>query len=119
MSKRQIFKKIYRRVKQIPQGKVATYGMIAREVGTTPRVVGFALHANQDRRLPCHRVVNREGRLAPGYVFGGLTSQKQRLMAEGVRFKKGKVDLKRCLVSATFEEEILVDPWRRLREALT
>lgn len=65
-----------------------TYGQIASIIHTTPRVVGFALHANKTPdTVPCHRVVNREGRVAPGYAFGGREIQKKLLEAEGVAFK--------------------------------
>lgn len=92
------FKKVYQIVRHIPPGKVATYGQIARCVGTSPRVVGNALHANPDRVGPCHRVVNRKGRLAPNYKFGGWRGQKRKLLSEGVKFKdKIHVDLNGCL----------------------
>jgi len=87
-----IFEKVYRVVRRIPSGKVSTYGEIAKIVGTTPRVVGFALHANPysntklDNFVPCHRVVDRNGRLAPNFAFGGVREQYLRLKAEGVRF---------------------------------
>lgn len=95
---KKIFEKIYQIVRKIPKGKVATYGMIARQVGTNSQVVGWALHANRGRVCPCHRVVDRNGRLAPGFTFGGPVQQKQKLLAEGVRFKDEKqVDLEKCL----------------------
>jgi methylated-DNA-protein-cysteine methyltransferase-like protein len=89
-----VYYTIYQIVKKIPKGKVAAYGMIAKQVGVDPRVVGWALHANRDRGNPCHRVVDRNGRLAKGYAFGGPEEQKRKLKAERVRFKRGKVDLK-------------------------
>lgn len=82
-----VFTKIYEEVKKIPKGKVATYGEIGRKVGTTSRVVGFALHQNPDpKNIPCHRVVFKDGSLSPGYVFGGVDKQKQLLRDEGVLF---------------------------------
>lgn len=88
-----IFERIYEEVKKIPEGKVATYGEIARKAGTTPRVVGFALHQNPDpKNIPCHRVVFKDGSLSPGYVFGGVGKQKSILVNEGVRItSEGKV----------------------------
>lgn len=74
-------------MQKIPTGKVSTYGAIAKIVGTTPRVVGFALHANPDQKTPCHRVVDRNGRLAPHFAFGGAREQYLRLKSEGVKFK--------------------------------
>ncbi len=93
-----IFERVYTIVRTIPAGKVMTYGQIAKIVGTTPRVVGFALHANPDEgSVPCHRVVNRWGRLAPNFAFGGAEEQYQRLRAEGVKFiDKAHVDMDAC-----------------------
>lgn len=88
------FEKVYSFVAQIPKGKVATYKQISKLSGTTARVVGFALHANKNpQEVPCHRVVNIEGKLAKGYVFGGKKEQKKKLENEGVIFLDGeKVD---------------------------
>lgn len=64
-----------------------TYGQVAKLIGTRDaRRVGHALHANKNPDVPCHRVVNKEGRLAPNYAFGGCFEQKSRLLAEGVQF---------------------------------
>ena len=88
------FEDVYRVVKEIPQGEIMTYGQVARAIGTRDaRRVGQALHANRDRNVPCHRVVFADGSLAPGYAFGGLEEQKKRLVAEGVKFEREKVDL--------------------------
>ena len=68
------FEKIYEVVKSIPEGKVATYGQVALLAGNPrwARVVGYALHVNPEPgTIPCHRVVNREGKVAPGFAFGG------------------------------------------------
>lgn len=82
-----MFKKIYRIVQKIPRGSVMTYGEVGSLAGTTGRVVGFALHANPDEKnIPCHRVVDRNGRLAPHFAFGGSREQYLRLQAEGVVF---------------------------------
>lgn len=90
-----VFTRIYEEVKKIPKGEVSTYGEISRKVGTTPRVVGFALHKNPDpENIPCHRVVFKDGSLSPGYVFGGADKQKSTLVNEGVTFiPKGKVKI--------------------------
>lgn len=83
------FEKVYEVVKQIPVGKVATYGQIARLCGNKrmSRQVGWALHVNPEPYVtPCHRVVNREGRLAPAFAFGGIDVQRQLLVSEGVSF---------------------------------
>ena len=82
------FQRVYEIVKRIPSGKVATYGLIADILDTkNSRRVGQALHANPDSsNTPCHRVVFKDGRLAPGYAFGGLNEQRRRLEFEGIDF---------------------------------
>lgn len=88
------FEGVYQVTRQIPKGKVATYGQLARLVGTRDaRRVGHALHANKDPKTPCHRVVNRKGELAPNFAFDGWEEQKRRLMAEGVAVSGKKVNL--------------------------
>ena len=89
---------VYEYVKRVPRGKVTTYGTIARAVGRprASRLVGNALHRNPTPVVvPCHRVVNREGRLAPAFAFGGMGVQAQLLEAEGVTVEEGYVDLKK------------------------
>ena len=81
------FDLIYEQVKRIPRGKVATYGLIASLAGNPrwSRVVGYALHVNpQPGVIPCHRVVDRNGRLSPAFAFGGANMQEQLLKDEGV-----------------------------------
>jgi len=87
-----VFDRIYQEVAKIPKGNTATYGEIALLTGTTPRVVGYALHANKDpKNIPCHRVIFKDGFLAKGYVFGGAGEQKRKLVAEGVSVINNKV----------------------------
>ena len=81
------YEKVYQIVQMIPAGRVASYGQIALLAGNpkASRAVGYALHVNPLHGvIPCHRVVNREGRLAPGFAFGGQGEQKKLLEAEGV-----------------------------------
>ena len=91
------FEKIYTVVKNIPKGKVATYGQVAALSGNPrrARVVGYALHVNpMPGIIPCHRVVNREGRTAPAFAFGGPDVQRKLLEAEGIVFEEdGRIDL--------------------------
>ena len=90
-------KRIYEAVKQIPRGKVATYGQIAALAGNPrmSRAVGNALHKNPDPDgIPCYRVVNSKGELADEFAFGGKDIQKDLLEADGIEVKNGKVDLK-------------------------
>lgn len=83
----QFYERVYETVRKIPKGKVASYGQIALLCGNprASRAVGSALHHNPFPGLiPCHRVVNRNGRLAPGFAFGGPDAQRKLLEAEGV-----------------------------------
>ena len=93
------FEKIYEVVKTIPKGRVMTYGQIATLAGNPrwSRVVGYALHVNPTPGdIPCHRVVMRDGSVAPGFAFGGPDIQRQILESEGITFTKdGKVDIKK------------------------
>ncbi|HEX6977209.1 MAG TPA: MGMT family protein [Patescibacteria group bacterium] len=96
-----LFQKVHEIVTKVPKGKVTTYGEIAKSLGTKDvRKIGWALHANKDLSVPCHRVVNKDGRLAPGYAFGGPDMQKEKLLKEGVLFKdQMHVDLKKCMIN--------------------
>lgn len=72
--------------------------MIAKRVGIDPRMAGWALHANTSADVPCHRVVNKEGRLASNFAFDGWREQRRRLLAEGIKFRDEKhVDLEESL----------------------
>lgn len=94
------FKKIYEQVKTIPKGKVATYSQIALLAGNPrwSRVVGYALHSNPDpKNIPCHRVVNKSGRVAKSFAFGGENVQRDLLLSEGVSFIDNfTVDMEKC-----------------------
>lgn len=93
------YERIYDAVKQIPKGYVATYGMVALMAGNKnwARTVGNALHKNPSPgEIPCHRVVNKDGRVAPHFAFGGEGRQRELLESEGVEFdKNGFVDMDR------------------------
>jgi methylated-DNA-protein-cysteine methyltransferase-like protein len=94
------FESVYTLVRQIPEGKVTTYGELARALGTKDaRRIGHALHANPSGdTTPCHRVVAKDGRLAPGYAFGGAVEQYAKLQEEGVTFlDRHHVDLPKHL----------------------
>ncbi|MGN0458475.1 MAG: MGMT family protein [Eubacterium sp.] len=90
--------KIYNAVKQIPFGRVATYGQIAVMCGNPhyARAVGNALHKNPSPdTIPCYRVVNAKGFLTKSFAFGGLHTQAELLKAEGIEVVDGRVDLKK------------------------
>lgn len=99
MKKLEFFNRVYEIVAQIPAGKVMTYGQIAMILGSPhwARQVGQAMfHAPESLGLPCHRVINSKGELAPAHVFG--ERQREMLQNEGVQFKaNGFVDLKLSL----------------------
>ena len=93
------FASVYRAVRAIPRGRVATYGQLARWLGVPrgARAVGWALRAlpaSQSTGVPWHRVVSAGGRIAVRGGAGPLL-QRRKLKAEGVRFKDGRVDLAR------------------------
>lgn len=82
-------------VEEIPEGRVATYGQIAKLIGRdkNARLVGKVLSmAEYYGEYPCHRVVNHVGRLVPGWP-----EQSDLLRQEGISFKdENHVDLKHC-----------------------
>ncbi|MBP9670583.1 MGMT family protein [Candidatus Woesebacteria bacterium] len=90
------FDQVYELVRQVPEGKVTTYGDIAKALGTRDaRRIGHALHANPSGDLtPCHRVVTKDGKLSESYAFGGSIEQYAKLQEEGISFlDKTHVDL--------------------------
>lgn len=91
-------KRIYEAVKQIPKGKVATYGRIAGLAGDRKmaRAVGNALHKNPDpENIPCFRVVNAEGKCSGSFAFGGPDAQAKRLREDGIEVVNNRVDLEK------------------------
>lgn len=97
MEKESAFEKIYEVVRQIPRGRVATYGQVAALAGNRhwARVVGYALHVNPDpENIPCYRVVNRLGEVSSAFAFGGGNRQIELLEADGIPCADGVVDLK-------------------------
>jgi methylated-DNA-protein-cysteine methyltransferase-like protein len=83
----EFFDRVYRVVRLIPEGRVSTYGHIARFLGTgrSARVVGYAMNASHnDPTVPAHRVVNRKGLLTGKHFFGGSTVMEDLLASEGI-----------------------------------
>ena len=95
------FETVYAWVKQIPPGRVATYGQIARLCGMPrgARIVGYAMAScPAGRGVPCHRVVDREGRTKKAFDTFMLGTQRMLLEEEGVAFlPEGRVNLAECL----------------------
>jgi methylated-DNA-protein-cysteine methyltransferase-like protein len=85
---------VYDVARQIPSGRVTSYGAIASYLGTkgSSRMVGYAMQAcgNAKPPVPAHRVVNRQGLLTAKFHFGGDRMQ-QLLEAEGVKVKDDQV----------------------------
>ncbi|WP_418772109.1 MGMT family protein [Neglectibacter timonensis] len=97
---------VYQIVRQIPKGKVATYGQIAMLAGSprASRIVGAAMF-RAPAGLPCHRVLYRDGTLCCDQACGGKEIQRQMLEAEGITFlPDGRVDLKEHLWHGGNEE---------------
>lgn len=85
--------KVFEIVRQVPHGKVTTYGQVAALMGRpqSGRYVGFALRNNpepfrDEEGIPCHRVLFKDGSLCKGFAFGGPDAQREMLQAEGVTF---------------------------------
>jgi len=85
--------RVWALVARIPQGRVATYGQVARRLGSRGcRAVGMALNRNPYApRVPCHRVVGAGGELR-GFA-GGLDKKRRLLLGEGVKLRGDRVDL--------------------------
>lgn len=101
MKNKDLFDKIFEIVKKIPEGKVTTYGHIARAVGIgmSARMVGWALNslAYQQTDIPAHRVVNRRGELTGKKYFPTPNYMKELLLSEGITFIGDAVDLNKHL----------------------
>lgn len=92
------YERVYALVRQIPRGKVSTYGNIAETLGlkSAARTVGYALNAVQDRvSIPCQRVVNRNGELTGRHHFPEPDYMRRALESEGVEFIGDKVNMKK------------------------
>ncbi|HHJ11412.1 MAG TPA: MGMT family protein [Bacteroidetes bacterium] len=88
MKNKDFFEKVYAVVRQIPHGRVTTYGAIARYLGSgkSARVVGWALNQSfhTGTFIPAHRVVNRKGMLTGKHYFGFEDTMKQLLENEDI-----------------------------------
>ena len=88
------FQLVYDVVRQIPKGRVTSYGAIAAALGakSSARMVGWAMNACHGRDdVPAHRVVNRVGLLSGKHHFPGTNLMQQLLESEGVTIKDNKV----------------------------
>lgn len=88
------FERVYYVVRQIPYGRVTSYGAIARYLGAarSSRAVGYAMNASHTREdIPAHRVVNRQGLLTGKHHFPGTKLMQQLLESEGIPVKNDQV----------------------------
>jgi methylated-DNA-protein-cysteine methyltransferase related protein len=88
------FENVWAVVVLIPKGRVTSYGAIARYLGTgmSARMVGWAMNAaHTNKKIPAHRVVNRNGLLTGKHHFETPSAMKNRLEKEGIAVKKDQV----------------------------
>jgi methylated-DNA-protein-cysteine methyltransferase-like protein len=91
-----MYERIYAVVRQIPYGRVASYGQVGKLVGCTARQVGYALHASLGEDVPWQRVINSQGKISPHGDGIGTAMQHTLLVAEGVKFDpNGRIDMER------------------------
>lgn len=84
-------------IRAVPRGQVAGYGVIARRAGLPgrARLVARVLSGNDDHALPWHRILRADGRIAFPPDSPGFAEQSQRLRAEGVEVRNGRVRMPR------------------------
>ncbi len=90
---RDYFEDVYQVVRQVPHGRVTTYGAIARYLSLRAgaRMVGWAMNSSHGHNVPAHRVVNSAGILSGKHFFGGPTIMQQLLEDEGVQIIDDRV----------------------------
>ncbi|WP_445710412.1 MGMT family protein [Flavobacterium sp.] len=93
-NKDNFFERVYNVARQIPEGKVTSYGAIAKAIGAarSARMVGYAMNASHTMDdIPAHRVVNRNGLLTGKFHFDGTNLMQQLLESEGVKVVENKI----------------------------
>ncbi|MDQ3324027.1 MAG: MGMT family protein [Acidobacteriota bacterium] len=88
--------RVYEIVREIPSGRVMTYGQIAAILGAgyTPRTIGYVMHAADTENVPWQRVINSQGACSTGKMMLPVNLQQKMLEDEGVKFdEKGRCDL--------------------------
>lgn len=94
MSDLGFFEKVYQVARQIPFGRVTSYGAIAKFLGTpkSARMVGWALNASKnDDSVPAHRVVNKKGLLSGKIHFQGTNLMEQLLVNENIKIENNQI----------------------------
>ena len=87
------FDKVYQVAKQIPFGRVTSYGAIAKYLGVakSARMVGYAMNGSHGKDVPAHRVVNRKGLLTGKHHFDGTNLMQQLLESEGIQVVENQI----------------------------
>ncbi|MBB3124087.1 methylated-DNA-protein-cysteine methyltransferase-like protein [Mesoflavibacter sabulilitoris] len=87
------YEKVYEVARQIPYGRVTSYGAIANYLGAkrSARLVGYAMNGSHNKDVPAHRVVNRKGLLTGKHHFEGTNLMQQLLESEGVKVKDNQI----------------------------
>lgn len=87
------FDKVYQVAKQIPYGRVTSYGAIAKYLSAprSARMVGYAMNSSGGKDVPAHRVVNRKGLLTGKHHFDGTNLMQQLLESEGVEVVENQI----------------------------
>ena len=87
------FDKVYQVAKQIPFGRVTSYGAIAKYLGAarSARMVGYAMNDSHGKDVPAHRVVNRKGLLTGKHHFDGTNLMQQLLESEGIKVVENQI----------------------------
>lgn len=102
------FERVYVIAKQIPYGKVTSFGAIAKILGSarSARMVGWAMNASHGREdIPAHRVVNRNGLLTGKHHFDGTNLMQQLLESEGIQVVDNQiVDFEKHLWKPQFDD---------------
>ncbi|WP_026707774.1 MGMT family protein [Flavobacterium frigidarium] len=94
MADENFFERVYVIAKQIPYGKITSYGAIAKALGAarSARMVGWAMNASHSRAdIPAHRVVNRKGLLTGKFHFDGTNLMQQLLESEGITVEDNQI----------------------------
>lgn len=93
MEEKNFFDKVYEVAKEIPYGRVTSYGAIAKYLGAarSARMVGWAMNNSLAKDVPAHRVVNRAGVLTGKHHFDGSNIMQQLLENEGIPVKDNQI----------------------------
>jgi len=102
------FERVYEIARQIPYGKVTSYGAIAKVLGSarSARMVGWAMNSSgKHEDVPAHRVVNRKGLLTGKHHFDGTNLMQQLLENEGIQVVNNQIiDFEKHFWNPEFEE---------------